>query len=41
MVMGVPPLSMVGRHETATLATHSCGYISRSEPPRASLGAAL
>ena len=23
MVMGVPPLSMVGRHETATLATHA------------------
>jgi hypothetical protein len=41
MVMGLPPFSMVGRHETATLATHACWYISRSEPPWASLGAAL
>ena len=23
MVMGVPPFSMVGRHETATIATHA------------------
>jgi hypothetical protein len=25
MVMGVPPFSMVGRHETAALATHILG----------------
>ena len=41
MVMGVPPFSMVGRHETATLAAHTCGYIALSEPPWTSFGAAL
>jgi hypothetical protein len=29
IVMGVPPLSMVGRHETATLAALRCGYRSK------------
>jgi len=26
MVMGVPPFSMVGRHETATLGALRCAY---------------
>jgi hypothetical protein len=29
MMMGLPPFSMVGRHETAKLAAHTCGYSSK------------
>ena len=36
IVMGVPPLSMVGRHETATNMLLLAASIARSEPSRAS-----
>jgi hypothetical protein len=29
MVIGVPPFSMVGRYETATLAAQTCEYRSK------------
>ena len=38
IVMGVPPLSMVGRHETATNMLLLAAGIARSEPSRASFG---
>ena len=40
MVMGVPPLSMVGRHETATNLLLLAAGIARSEPPWTSFGVA-
>ena len=41
MMMGVPPCSMVGRHETATLATHTLRVSLEVNLLRPPMGAAL